>query len=373
MRLRHTSGRIVHLSCEITPRPAINLPGLVAQLDTYGAVRARLGADALGVTFWLPPALAAALAVESRARTRLRAELDARRLDVVTLSGAPFSEGGGEALPDPDRTEDRPSDPSWTEPARREHTLDLARILLDLLDQDAVRGTVSTIGLGPRAGWAEAEEKATAGILHRLSAGLADLAWQNGRAVRVGFQPGPGQVLDSPEQTIAGLARIDKDRLGVCLDLGHVARTWPEPAGGIETITDAGLAIVEVRLTAVPGSTTEAWRTGLRHLFGAGLPLTENITLVARAPEATVEQLAADVAYLLAELAAVGLAPENEPSFRSRAENEPSFRSRAEGEASFRPRAEGEPSFRSRAEGRSDVKRPDGGAVSQFATGGRTV
>src|SRR4051794_35612038 len=143
MRLRHTSGRIVHLSCEIFPRPVGNLPGLVGLLDTYGTARARLGADALGVTFWLPPALAAALAVESRARTRLRAELDARRLEVVTLSGAPFDEGGGET-----------PEPTWTEPARREYTLDLARVLLNLLDEDAVRGTVSTIGLGSRARWA---------------------------------------------------------------------------------------------------------------------------------------------------------------------------------------------------------------------------
>jgi len=300
MRLRHPSGRIVHLSCEIASRTASNLPAVIAQLDTYGAVRARLGADALGVSLWLPPTLAAALAVESRARTRLRAEIDARRLEVVTLSGAPFDEGGGET-------------PAWTEPARREYTLDLARILLDLLDEDAVRGTVSTTGLGSRDGWSEAEEKAAAGILRRLSHGLADLAWQNGRAVRVGFQPAAGQVLDSPEQTVAALSRVDKDRLGVSLDLGHAARHWPDPAAGIETITDAGLAIVEVRLTAVAGSTTAAWREGLRRVFGQNGPLTENLTLVGRATETSVEQIAGDVAYLLAELAALGLAPENEP------------------------------------------------------------
>jgi sugar phosphate isomerase/epimerase len=301
MRLRHPSGRIVHLSVEIAPRPEDTLPGFVDRLDTYGAVRARLGADLLGVNLWLPPTLAAALAVESRARTRLRAELDARRLEVVTLSGAPFGEGGGE------------QPPAWTEPARREYTLDLARILLDLLDDDAVRGAVSTIGLGPRAGWAEASEKASAGILRRLSAGLADLAWQNGRAVRVGFQPSPGSVLDTAEQTVAALSRIDKERLGVCLDLGHAARTWPSPAAGIESLTDAGLSIIEVRLAAVPGGTTEAWRSGLRQVFGAGGPLTEYLTLLSRVPDPTPEQVAADVAYLLAELAALGLAPENEP------------------------------------------------------------
>ena len=96
MRLRHPSGRIVHLSCAVA-RSESNLPGVVGQLDTYGAVRARLGVDALGVNLWLSPALAATLAVDSRARTRLRAELDARRLEVVTLSGAPFGEEIGRA------------------------------------------------------------------------------------------------------------------------------------------------------------------------------------------------------------------------------------------------------------------------------------
>jgi sugar phosphate isomerase/epimerase len=309
MRLRHPSGRIVHLSCEIAPRPVSNLPALVDHLDTYGAVRARLGADRLGVNLWLPPSLAAALAVESRARTRLRAELDARRLEVVTLSGAPFVEGGGEQPAEALQSE---AQPAWTEPARREYTLDLARILLDLLDSDAVRGAVSTIGFGPRAGWAEAADKASLGILRRLSAGLADLAWQNGRAVRVGFQPGPGFVLDTPEQTIAACSRIDRERLGVCLDLGHVARTWADPAAGIEAITDAGLSVIEVRLAAVPGGTTEPWRTALRQVFGAAGPLTEYLTLLSRGPGQTPEQIAGDVAYLLAELDALGLAPEVE-------------------------------------------------------------
>ena len=329
MRLRHPSGRIVHLSCEIAPRSAGDLPALVGRFDTYGKARARLGADALGVNLWLPPTLAAALAAESRARTRLRAELDARRLEVVTLSGAPFAEGGGETPGDgrgfsapsggpgagSSTTPPCPSEdpPGWTDPARREYTLDLARILLDLLEQDAVRGAVSTVGLGPRAGWTEPAERAAAGILRRLSAGLADLAWQNGRAVRVGFQPAAGYVLDSAEQTVAALARTDRDRLGVCLDLGHAVRRWHDPAAGIETITDAGLSIIEVRLSAVPGSTTASWRAALRQLFGAEGPLTEYLTLLTRVPDPTAEQIAADVAYLLAELAALGLAPENEP------------------------------------------------------------
>jgi sugar phosphate isomerase/epimerase len=218
----------------------------VDQLDTYAsAIRARLGVDLLGVSLWLPPALAAALAVDGRARTRLRAELDARGLEVVTLSGVPYTEGGGEASSDTHR-----SDPDWSDPARLEYTLDLARILVDLLPEDAVRGAVSTRGLGRRTGWDAAKEKSCARLLRRLSSGLGEIAWQTGRAVRVGFQPEPGCVLDGTVDTIAGLGRVDKDRLGVCLDLANLACTWEHPAEVIDRLTTAGLSVIRVQVAA---------------------------------------------------------------------------------------------------------------------------
>jgi sugar phosphate isomerase/epimerase len=246
MRLRHHSGRIVHLSHGVNVRPAKDLRSLIDQLDTYAsAIRARLGVDLLGVSLWLPPTLAAALAVDARARTRLRAELDARGLEVVTLSGVPYAEGGGETTSDTDRYA-----PDWSSPARLEYTLDLARILVDLLPDDAVRGAVTTLGLGRRAGWDTAKEKSCDRILRRLSRGLADLAWTTGRAVRVGFQPEPGCVLDSSADTVAALAKVDKDRLGVCLDLAHLACTWEHPADAIDRLAAAGLSVIRVQLAA---------------------------------------------------------------------------------------------------------------------------
>lgn len=246
MRLRHHSGRIVHLSHGVNVRPARDLRALIDQLDTYAsAIRARLGVDLLGVSLWLPPTLAAALAVDGRARTRLRAELDAHGLEVVTLSGVPYAEGGGETTSDTDRYA-----PDWSHPARLEYTLDLARILVDLLPDDAVRGAVTTLGLGRRAGWDTAKEKSCDRILRRLSRGLADLAWTTGRAVRVGFQPEPGCVLDSSADTVAALAKVDKDRLGVCLDLAHLACTWEHPADAIDRLSAAGLSVIRVQMAA---------------------------------------------------------------------------------------------------------------------------
>jgi sugar phosphate isomerase/epimerase len=344
MRLRHHSGRVVHLSHGINIRPVRDLPTLVDQLDTdAAAIRARLGVDTLGVSLWLPPTLAAALAVDGRARTRLRGELDARGLEVVTLSGVPYAEGGGEASSDTSRYT-----PDWSSPERLEYTLDLARILVDLLPDDCVRGAVTTLGLGRRAGWDTAKEKSCARILGRLSSGLADLAWQTGRAVRVGFQPEPGCVLDSTAATVAALAEINRERLGVCLDLANLACTWEHPADAIDALTAAGLSVIRVQVAAAvevanpvlaaealrayvepghqhqvtnpagayvddlsqalgdfpPGpwrvryhvplhgapaepltATTEVWRAALRHLLGGETPGTEYLDVEAEAWE----------------------------------------------------------------------------------------
>jgi sugar phosphate isomerase/epimerase len=235
MRLRHHTGRIVNLSCGTIVQPARDLRGVVEQLDTYASeVRGRLGADTLAVSLWLPPALAATLAVESRTRARLRAELDARGLEVVTLTGVRYGD----------------DEPDWSSPARLEYTLDLARILVDLLPDDAVRGAISTLGLGRRAGWTVDKDRSCARQLARLSRGLAEVAWHTGRAVRVGFQPEPGAVLDTAVNTAAALATVDPERLGVCLDLANLACTWERPADALDTLAENGISVIRVQIAA---------------------------------------------------------------------------------------------------------------------------
>lgn len=245
MRLRHRGGRLVHLSHGLNIRPGQDIAGIVAQLDTSATViRSRLDVDTLGLSLWLSPALAAALAVDSRARGRLRAALQSRGLEVVALSGQPYR-AAGEATAKNARYL-----PDWTTYERLEYTLDLARVLVDLLPDDAVRGSVSTLGLGRRDGWDAAHERACTRILSRLSGGLAEVAWQTGRAVRVGFQPEPGCVMDTVEETIAALAGMDADRLGICLDLANLSCTWQHPVAAIDQLTGAGVSVVKVEVAA---------------------------------------------------------------------------------------------------------------------------
>jgi sugar phosphate isomerase/epimerase len=307
MRLRHPSGRTVHLICGIslmdarTPADAFaklgpaatelrdGLTEAVASRDT--AARKADAHGRLGVALRLPYPLAAALMDDGHARTRLRAELDARGLEVVTLSGGPDVEGGGLSPL-----------PGWNDPLRLQHTLALARILVDLLPEDEVRGAISTCGLGRRDEWDEEHERAGARHLSRLSGGLADLAWRVGRAVRAGFLPEPGLVLDSPEDTVAALTRVDKDRLGICLDLTRVVRDWAAPEDGIDRLTDAGLSVITVRIT----DPAIAWQPLLRHLLAADAARTEYIEVD------TPGSAAVHLAYVIGELTALGLAPEHE-------------------------------------------------------------
>jgi sugar phosphate isomerase/epimerase len=367
MRLRHRSGRVVHLSHGVNLRPASDLDAVVAQLDTHAAViRARLGVDTLGVSLWLPPTFAAALAVDARSRARLRAELDARGLEVVTLSGVPYAEGGDEGSATARYV------PDWSSNDRLEYTLDLARILVDLLPEDAVRGAVTTVGLGRRAGWDQAKEKECARVLGRLSGGLAEVAWHTGRAVRVGFQPEPGCVMDDTASTIAALARVDKDRIGVCLDLANLACTWQEPAEALDRFAAAGVQIIRVQVAAAieagnpvqaaetlrgyveadhlhqvttadgsyvddlsqalgefpPGpwrvryhlplhvrpeaplaATTEVWRSALTHLMGGDVPSTEYLDIESEAGPVDAEGITAELAFMKKELFGFGLSP----------------------------------------------------------------
>ena len=357
MRLRHHSGRVVHLSHGTHERPARDLPAVVELLDAYAAVRDRLAVETLGVSLWLPPTLAAALAIDGRSRTRLRAELEARGLEIVTLSGVPFAGGGGED----------PEVPDWSDPARLEYTLDLARILTDLLPEDAVRGTVTTIGLGPRAGWDTAKQKASARILGKLSGGLAEVAWHTGRAVRVAFQPEPGYVLDGADSVVEAFGRLDRERLGISLDLANLACTWQSPATALDRFAAAGIAVIRVRIAAAleatdpvaaaeplrgyvrPGhpqqvsnpagecvadlagaltdglsgpwrvhchvplhttpeppltATTEVWQAALRHLLTGAHPGTDHLAI-----ESSAGGAAADLAYLKSALGELGLSP----------------------------------------------------------------
>ncbi|MET8281870.1 metabolite traffic protein EboE [Micromonospora sp. NPDC005174] len=245
MRLRHAGGETVHLGYCTNVHPAEDLAGILAQLDTYAVpVRQSLGSDLLGLGLWLAAPVAAELAADPTLRRRLRAELDARGLEVVTLNGFPYA-----AFQAPVVKQDV-YHPDWTTEQRLTYTLDLARVLADLLPDDAARGSISTLPLAWRQPWDSDMADAARRRLDQLAAGLAAMQRDTGREVRVAFEPEPGCVVESTGQAAALLSGMDTDRLGVCLDLAHLACAWEEPAAALDRLRAAGLPVVKVQVSA---------------------------------------------------------------------------------------------------------------------------
>ncbi|MDT3397613.1 metabolite traffic protein EboE [Streptomyces sp. B1866] len=245
MRLRHPDGSTVHLAYCTNVHPAEDLDGVLRQLARFaGPVRDRLGVPCLGVGLWLAHDVARALARDAGALARLRTELDARGLEVVTLNGFPYR-GFHEPV-----VKRAVYAPDWSEPARLAYTLDLARVLAGLLPADAVRGSVSTLPLGWRAGWSVAREDRARRALDLLAEGLAALAARTGRTVRVGLEPEPGCAVATVRDACARLrGQVDPARVGVCLDACHLATDFEEPRASLRGLAGAGLPVVKAQLS----------------------------------------------------------------------------------------------------------------------------
>ena len=236
MRFRHRDGTVVHLAYCTNVHQAEDLDGVLAQLARFGEpVRQRLGVDRLGIGLWLARPVASELAGDPAAVDRLKRELAARGLEVVTFNGFPY-----QGFHDP-VVKHKVYRPDWAAPERTRYTLDLARLLAGLLPDDAVRGSVSTLPLGWRTDW-----RGDGGQLAVLAKGLAE----QDRPVRVAFEPEPGCVIETTAQAAALLSEVDKEWLGVCLDACHLAVGFEDPAAALGRLEAAGLAVVKLQASA---------------------------------------------------------------------------------------------------------------------------
>lgn len=245
MRLQHRDGTVVHLAYGTNVHPAESLEGILDQLRRYaGEVRARLDVPRLGVGLWLPAPTARELAADPAALGRLRGELDRLRLEVVTLNAFPYA---GFHAPVVKRDV---YSPDWSTQARLDYTLDCARVLAELLPDDAARGSISTLPLGWRTPWFADRDRAARERLQRLSEGLAKVAADAGRPVRVAFEPEPGCLVETTKDAVTRLAGLDPELIGVCVDTCHLATAFEDAAEALDRLAGAGLPVVKVQASA---------------------------------------------------------------------------------------------------------------------------
>ncbi|MES5819021.1 metabolite traffic protein EboE [Streptomyces sp. RG80] len=242
MRFRHPDGSTVHLAYCTNVHPAETLDGVLAQLREHcEPVRRRLGRDRLGIGLWLAADAARTLDSDPSALRTLRAELDRRGLEVVTLNGFPYEGFGAEEV------KYRVYKPDWADPERLEHTTALARVLAGLLPDDVTEGSISTLPLAWRTAHDAARaEKALRTLAERLDA-LEELT---GKSLRVGLEPEPGCVVETTHDALAPLTAIAHPRIGVCVDTCHLATSFEDPHTAVDALTAAGVTIVKSQLSA---------------------------------------------------------------------------------------------------------------------------
>jgi sugar phosphate isomerase/epimerase len=245
MRLRHADGTVVHLGYGTNVLPAEDVDGLVAQATGFGdRLRARLDVDRVGLGLWLPAAAAHRLAGDPGGVERIRDRLSAHGVEIVTLNAFPYADFQSGPVKKAVYL------PTWAERPRLEYTLAAARVLAGLLPDDATTGSISTLPLAWHASWLGDRQRAAMEHLAELADGLEKIEVATGRRVVVGIEPEPGCAIETIDDAVRRLDGVDRERIGVCLDLCHLAVGFEDPADALRRLDDAGLAVVKAQPAA---------------------------------------------------------------------------------------------------------------------------
>jgi sugar phosphate isomerase/epimerase len=244
-RLIHPDGSVVHLAYCTNVHPAEDVDGVIGQLERFAApVREELGTKTLGVGLWLAAPAARELAGDDAAVERLRGVLDRLGLEAVTFNGFPYQGFHDEVV------KQRVYVPDWTSEERREFTVALARILARLLPDDVTDGSVSTLPLAWREGFGAAEARAARAELEATVDALRRLADETGKRVRVAVEPEPGCAIETVAGLVEGIAGLDEETIGICLDACHSAVQFESPAAALAQLEAAGVPIVKMQASA---------------------------------------------------------------------------------------------------------------------------
>lgn len=245
MRLRHPGGRTIHLGYCTNVHAAHEVDGIVAQLETYARpVREAVGTPSLSIGTWLSADAVHTLRRDPAALAGLRDGLTRAGGEVVTVNAFPYGAFQAPVV------KHAVYHPDWTTAERLAYTVDAAWVLARLLPDDVARGSISTLPLAWREPWDDADAAAARENLATLTDELAAIERETGRSIQVGLEPEPGCVVETVEQAVVALDGLDRDRLGVCLDLAHLATGFATARDAVDLLAGAGVSVVKAQVSA---------------------------------------------------------------------------------------------------------------------------
>ena len=237
--------------------PGHDLETTRAQLNQHAtAVRNILGWERMGVGLWLSRVTATELMASAAELPAFADWLMDRGLVPYTLNGFPFGNFHSEVV------KHQVYQPTWADPERWNYTVDLAKILTELLKATQQRqGSISTLPLG----WAATEDlsfqQAAAEQLHRLAEELERLEERSGCRVEVSLEPEPGCTLGAMPPMIdffcnfllngpEAVRRRNLRYLSVCYDICHSGVMHESSATNIRDLKQAGIRIGKVQVSS---------------------------------------------------------------------------------------------------------------------------
>ncbi|MEM6363552.1 MAG: metabolite traffic protein EboE, partial [Planctomycetota bacterium] len=213
--------------------------------------------------------------------------------------------------------------PTWWDDERLAYTRDLAKVLSELLPEDVMLGSISTLPLGwPTQKDADGEptpvseaERHHAGTnLRRLAEDLRMLENRTGKRIVVGIEPEPGCLLDTSGDVVAWFDAELPDPshrryLGVCHDVCHAAVMNETQMNVLTAYAEAEIMLTKMQISSAivadwqsiaPESRQDAWSqissfAEDRYLHQTGrIEANQQFTLFDDLPELLASELSAD-------------------------------------------------------------------------------
>jgi len=216
-------------------------------------VKQRISPDApMGLGLWLSAQAARQVVAEQRT-AELRDWLHDRGLFVFTLNGFPYGDFHDDVV------KHRVYTPDWSEHARLEYTLNLARILAEFLPDDG-EGSISTLPIG----WGNMRNdtgrlSAAGAQLTEIVHHLARLELDTGKHIHIDLEPEPGCMFDTSSGAVDFfkqhlLGTVDdlsvRSYLRLCHDVCHAAVMFEDQRDALRRYTEAGLSVGKVQLSS---------------------------------------------------------------------------------------------------------------------------